>query len=119
MSLITDKVKKAAAKIFTSNPKLDKLFVNDKGEFFTTHNYALNSTKNKDSIAELPRASVVTDKEVTADAPAKDARPNVPDTIKLVEAATTPEELAAYEGDERTTVQKAVEKKKKELENIQ
>ncbi|MBL7868877.1 MAG: hypothetical protein JNM71_12755 [Flavobacterium lindanitolerans] len=69
---LTKEIKDAAAKIFADNDAIQTLFVNDKGEFFTSRNLADNSvSKPKEEVAEIARATVVTDEEGT---PAKAAK---------------------------------------------
>ena len=49
--------KERALKIFKANPKVNKLFVNPKQEFFTTENLANNSVKDAITIEVFHRSS--------------------------------------------------------------
>lgn len=63
---ITKDHSERAKGLFKANPKIDILYVNEKGEFFTNKNYALASVKgNKSKLAEIEneKAEVVAPKE--------------------------------------------------------
>ncbi|QEE51044.1 hypothetical protein FUA48_16105 [Flavobacterium alkalisoli] len=115
MAKLTDKNKALAANIFKANPTVKTLYINDRGEFFTSSNLARNSVKKAEDITEIPKASVVTETE-SSKAQEQPDRPNVAKTVKAIKAAETLEALKEFEGDDRKTVQDALEARIKELE---
>lgn len=57
---ITKEHKEQALKIFKGNDSLEEVFVNKQGEFFTSHNNAALSVKNKKTdYARITRTSVI------------------------------------------------------------
>lgn len=58
---ITPQIKSEASKIFKANKEINTLFVNNKGEFFTSRNLADNSVKKPSvDVTEIPRAALAT-----------------------------------------------------------
>lgn len=117
MAKLTPEVKKEAAKIFAENPTIKTLYVNNKGEFFTTMNLAQNSVSSKTDITEIHKDAPVT-AEADTEAGTQTDRPNVKTTVDSIKAAKTLDELKAFDGDDRTTVQTAYDKRLKELEAV-
>lgn len=95
------------------------VFVNDKGEFFTNKNYALNSVKNDTSkLADVEADTVVAQND--AGEQNQYASLNANDLIAIIQESTSKDELdkiAAFEktGKKRKTVQEALDVRLSEL----
>lgn len=87
----------------------DKLYVNPKGEFFSRKNYCDNSLKEGESCRVVTRQEVL-------EAVAKPKQLNAKETIALINEIETIEDLAAYDADDRKSVQEALAARHKALE---
>ena len=63
---MTKKQKQEAVSIF-KNLNVEVLYLNDKGNFFTSENLALNSVKSAQDITTLHRDKVLTEKQKIVD----------------------------------------------------
>lgn len=88
---LTAEQKKTARHLFEIMPKRAELFINDKGEFFTNENYALNSvSQDASKVLKFTRTEVVeaeTKAKAQAEAEAK-AKPQG-ESKKPAESKTT------------------------------
>ena len=57
---LSNENKERAKEIFAAQPKVDRLFINDKGEFFTSKSFADNSSKE---VVEISRLSILEETE--------------------------------------------------------
>ncbi len=90
-----------------------KLWANPRGEFFSSENLGKLSLKKGETLTPFVRG----EKATTTQTASNDNTPamNAKDTITAIGNTQTLEELKAFEGDERVTVQRAYETKHAEL----
>ena len=113
-------LKEKADQVFAEFPDAKKVFATLDGNVFLMENRARLHAGNKGRVIPFDRPIEETKKELKANDSTKETTskpPKAEEQIAAIKAATTLDELKAFEADSRVTVKAALEARLKELQN--